>query len=38
MLTFKQLQQEQVFWVKHNFPNRTWDEPAMGIVEEVGEL
>jgi NTP pyrophosphatase (non-canonical NTP hydrolase) len=38
MLTFKQLQEEQKAWVKHNFPNRTFEDCFKGIVEEVGEL
>jgi NTP pyrophosphatase (non-canonical NTP hydrolase) len=37
-LTFKELQKQQRKWVKHNFPNRTAEEPAYGMVEEVGEM
>lgn len=32
------VQQQLVAWQNHNFPDRTWEQPFMGIVEEVGEL
>jgi NTP pyrophosphatase (non-canonical NTP hydrolase) len=38
MLTFKQLQDEQRPWVKHNFPGREAVDPLLGAVEELGEL
>lgn len=38
VLTFKQLQEEQVPWVQHNFPNRQDYYPLLGIQEEIGEL
>lgn len=38
MMTFRQLQEEQRAWVKHNFPTRTYNHCFMGVVEEVGEL
>lgn len=38
MLTFKQLQDEQVSWVQHNFPGRKSFYPLLGVVEELGEL
>ena len=37
-LTFKQLQDEQRPWVKHNFPGRDAVDPLLGAVEELGEL
>ena len=38
MLTFKQLQKEQIEWSARNFPdNEPWM-PLLGIQEEVGEL
>jgi len=38
MLTFKQLQEEQVAWSEHNFPLRPAYFSLLGIMEEVGEL
>lgn len=37
-MTFKDLQDQQVAWVQHNFPGRTFEEPFKGMVEELGEL
>jgi len=37
-ITFRQLQQEQVPWVKHNFGDREAWQPLLGAVEELGEL
>ena len=37
-LTFRQLQQQQIPWVKHNFPTRDAYYPLLGAVEELGEL
>lgn len=37
-LTFRQLQQEQAPWAKHNFPNNLNYHQLLGLVEEVGEL
>lgn len=34
----RQIQQEQVSWVRHNFGDRPAWMPLLGIVEEVGEL
>lgn len=36
--TFKQLQEEQKPWVKHNFGDRPAWMPLLGIAEEIGEL
>lgn len=36
--TFKNLQEEQVPWVLHNFGNRPSWQPLLGIAEEIGEL
>jgi len=36
--TFKQLQDEQRPWVKHNFGDRPPWHPLLGAVEELGEL
>lgn len=36
--TFKQLQEEQRPWVKHNFGDRPAWQPLLGAVEELGEL
>lgn len=38
LLTLKQLQEEAETWRDHNFPDYTWEEQFMGVVEEVGEL
>lgn len=37
MFNFKQLQEEQIPWVKHNFGKRPSWMPLSGIVEEYGE-
>lgn len=37
-LTLSKLQEEQRPWVEHNFGDRPWQQPLMGISEEVGEL
>lgn len=37
-LTFRDLQNQQKSWVKHNFPNRGNYQPLIGAVEELGEL
>lgn len=37
-MTIIDLQTKFHQWHKHNFPNATWDEPLMGMVEEMGEL
>jgi NTP pyrophosphatase (non-canonical NTP hydrolase) len=37
-LTFRQLQNEQKSWVKHNFPNRGSYQPLLGAIEELSEL
>jgi NTP pyrophosphatase (non-canonical NTP hydrolase) len=34
----KELQDEQVPWVKHNFGDRESWQPVLGIIEEMGEL
>jgi hypothetical protein len=36
--TLEQLQEEQVLWVQHNFPDRPSWMPLMGVCEEVTEL
>jgi len=38
MFSFKQLQAEQIPWVKHNFPDRPAWMPLMGMFEEYGEF
>lgn len=38
MLTFEQLQAELRPWVEHNFGKRPSWQPALGLVEEAGEL
>ena len=37
-ITLKQLQEEQVPWVKHNFGDRPSHQPLLGVTEELGEL
>ena len=37
-LTLKKLQDEMVVWQAHNFPNRDYNAPFKGMVEELGEL
>lgn len=38
MLTFKQLQDEHIKWVEHNFPRRDRVDHILGAMEELGEL
>lgn len=38
MKDFQIIQDEQVEWVKHNFPHRETWQPLVGITEELGEL
>lgn len=38
MMTFRQLQEEQRAWIKHNFPDRTTNSCFKGVTEEIGEL
>jgi len=35
---YQKIQDEQVPWVKHNFPGRPPHQPLMGITEELGEF
>lgn len=37
-MTLKDLQDQQRAWVAHNFGDRPWQMPLMGVSEEVGEL
>lgn len=37
-MDLKTLQREMVDWVEHNFPDAPWQQPLMGVSEEVGEL
>ena len=37
-MTFRDLQEQQVAWVKHNFGERPAYHPLLGAVEELGEL
>ena len=37
-LSLSQLQKELQIWQNHNFPNRDYNSPYKGMVEELGEL
>jgi NTP pyrophosphatase (non-canonical NTP hydrolase) len=37
-MNLRKLQEEQRAWVAHNFGDRPWQMPLMGVAEEVGEL
>jgi NTP pyrophosphatase (non-canonical NTP hydrolase) len=37
-MNLRQLQAELAPWVAHNFGDRPWQQPLMGVAEEVGEL
>jgi NTP pyrophosphatase (non-canonical NTP hydrolase) len=38
MKTLYEMQKEHISWSQKNFPNETWQDVLMGVVEEVGEL
>jgi NTP pyrophosphatase (non-canonical NTP hydrolase) len=37
-MNFKELQDQQMIWAEHNFPNAKPYQPLLGAVEELGEL
>lgn len=38
MNTIEKIQQELIPWQAHNFPDRTYINPLLGMTEELGEL
>lgn len=38
MKNLSEMQDLHEFWAKKNFPETTWEDALMGVVEEVGEL